>query len=128
MTASRPERLFKEEAAEKPHWLGHRKRVRQHLFASGAEALQDYKLLELLLGAALPRLDVKPLAKKLLHEFKDLWALLRAPDLRLRDSCLGERTIRLLRATGAVALGHSALRCWNAPCSVLGTKSWIIAA
>lgn len=104
MTASRPESIPKEAAAEKPHWSGHRERLRQRLFTSGAEALQDYELLELLLGTALPRRDVKPLAKKLLHEFKDLWSLLHAPDQRLRDSGLGESAIGLLRATGAIAL------------------------
>lgn len=104
MTASRPVKVLSADAAEKPHWSGHRERLRQRLFANGAEALQDYELLELLLGAALPRRDVKPLAKKLLHEFKDLWALLHAPDQRLRDSGLGESAIGLLRATGAIAL------------------------
>ena len=41
-------------------------------------ALQDYELLEVLLFAAVPRRDVKPLAKKLLAEFKSLWALVNA--------------------------------------------------
>lgn len=93
-----------EAAPTKPHWTGHRERLRQRLFTSGAEALQDYELLELMLGTALPRRDVKPLAKDLLHEFKDLWALLHAPDNRLRDIGLGESAIGLLRATGAIAL------------------------
>lgn len=88
----------------KPHWTGHRERLRQRLFGSGPEALQDYELLELLLGTALPRRDVKPLAKELLIEFKDLWSLLHAPDQRLRDAGLGEGAIGLLRATGAIAL------------------------
>lgn len=87
-----------------PHWHGHRARLRQRLFNSGADALQDYELLELLLGAALPRRDVKPLAKQLLHEFKDLWSLLHAPSQRLLDHGLGESTVGLLLATGAIAL------------------------
>jgi DNA repair protein RadC len=93
-----------DETPVKPHWTGHRERLRQRLFTAGAEALQDYELLELMLGTALPRRDVKPLAKDLLHEFKDLWALLHAPDHRLRDMGLGESAIGLLRATGAIAL------------------------
>jgi len=90
--------------APKPHWTGHRERLRQRLFTSGADALQDYELLELMLGTALPRRDVKPLAKDLLNEFKDLWSILHAPDQRLRDVGLGESAIGLLRATGAIAL------------------------
>ncbi len=94
----------KPEDAPKPHWHGHRERLRQRLFTNGAEALQDYELLELMLGTALPRRDVKPLAKDLLREFKDLWSILHAPDQRLRALGLGESAIGLLRATGAIAL------------------------
>ncbi len=88
----------------KPHWHGHRERLRHRLFKNGHDALQDYELLELLLGTALPRRDVKPLAKELLREFKDLWSLLHATDTRLRDAGLGESAIGLLQATGAIAL------------------------
>ena len=44
----------------KPHWLGHRDRLRQKLLSRGSEALDDYELLETLLFAFLPRRDVKP--------------------------------------------------------------------
>ncbi len=40
---------------EKPHYAGHRGRLRERLFVSGADALQDYELLELLLYTAIPR-------------------------------------------------------------------------
>jgi DNA repair protein RadC len=89
---------------ETPHWQGHRARLRQRLLQQGEAALQDYELLELLLGGALPRRDVKPLAKKLLAEFKTLWALLHAPEPQLRAAGLTDATIGLLRVTGAVAL------------------------
>ncbi len=89
---------------ETPHWHGHRQRLRERLFQNGSNALQDYELLELLLGAALPRRDVKPLAKKLLNEFKDIWSLLHAPQQRLRKAGLSDSTTGLLLATGAIAL------------------------
>ena len=54
---------------EQPHYLGHRKRLREKLLEGGADALPDYELLELLLFQAMPRGDVKPLAKELVHRF-----------------------------------------------------------
>jgi len=53
----------------KSHVLGHRQRLRQRFLDAGPEALPDYELLELLLFMALPRGDVKPLAKTLLARF-----------------------------------------------------------
>jgi len=88
----------------KPHYAGHRDRLRARLFEGGADALPDYELLELLLFAAIPRRDVKPLAKKLLAEFKDLWSLLNAKPDRLMAFGLSEAAAASLVATGAVAL------------------------
>lgn len=88
----------------KPHYVGHRDRLRARLFQSGADAFQDYELLELLLFTAIPRRDVKPLAKELLAEFKDLWSLLNASPQRLLSFGLSETVAASLLATGAVAL------------------------
>ena len=52
------------EKPEKPHYHGHRARLRQRFLQGGAGALQDYELLELLLTFAIPYSDVKPLAKR----------------------------------------------------------------
>ncbi|MGE3624172.1 MAG: DNA repair protein RadC [Bdellovibrionales bacterium] len=90
--------------AGKPHYFGHRERLRERFFTAGAEALQDYELLELLLFAAIPRRDVKPLAKSLLEEFKDLWSLLNARPERLIAFGLSEAAAASIIATGAVAL------------------------
>ena len=49
-----------------PHYHGHRERLRARFREAGADALADYELLELLLFRAIPRRDVKPLAKALL--------------------------------------------------------------
>jgi DNA repair protein RadC len=57
------------ESDEKPHYHGHRQRLRERLLNGGAGALPDYELLEFLLFAANPRGDTKPLAKKLIDRF-----------------------------------------------------------
>lgn len=87
-----------------PHYHGHRQRLRQRLLHAGADALQDYELLELLLFAALPRRDVKPLAKQLLATHKNLWTLINLPPERLRQSGLSESAATTLLVTGAIAL------------------------
>ena len=53
----------------KPHYHGHRQRLRNRFLQGGAAALQDYELLELLLTFAIPYSDVKPLAKGLIAHF-----------------------------------------------------------
>lgn len=65
-------------AKDKPHHNGHRDRLRARFVKSGAGACEDYELLELLLFAAIPRRDVKPLAKTLLKQFGSIAALLAA--------------------------------------------------
>jgi len=62
----------------KPHFHGHRERLRQRLLDGGADALPDYELLEFLLFAARPRGDTKPLAKELLKRFGGLAGVLGA--------------------------------------------------
>ncbi len=52
-----------------PHYHGHRERLRDRFRKGGAEALADYELLELILFRAMPRRDVKPLAKALIARF-----------------------------------------------------------
>ena len=87
-----------------PHYHGHRQRLRERLLQSGADSLQDYELLETLLFAAIPRRDVKPLAKQLLSEFKSLWALINAPPERLLQFGLSEGAAATLLVTGAISL------------------------
>ena len=62
---------------DKPHYHGHRKRLRERLRADGT-ALQGYELLELLLGTVLLRCDTKPLAKELISRFGSLRGVLDA--------------------------------------------------
>lgn len=68
----------------KPHYLGHRSRLRERFLKAEGEGLLDYELLELLLCNAIPRGDVKPLAKELIKAFGDLPGAVSAPSTRLR--------------------------------------------
>src|ERR1044072_9502369 len=71
--------------AEAPHYHGHRERLRARFMQAGAEALADYEMLELVLFRALPRLDVKPLAKELLARFGSFAEVISAPAERLKE-------------------------------------------
>jgi len=71
--------------AEEPHYLGHRDRLRDKFAEAGGDALPDYELLELLLFRAIPRRDVKPLAKALIRRFGSLAEVLGAERARLLE-------------------------------------------
>src|SRR5246127_5607146 len=77
-----------------PHYHGHRERLRARFRDAGVEAIADYELLELILFRALPRRDVKPLAKMLLEKFGSFAEVVSAPEARLREvKGLGEAGI-----------------------------------
>jgi DNA repair protein RadC len=61
----------------------HRRRLRERFMKGGAAALPDYELLELILFRAIPRQDVKPLARLLIDTFGDFNRVLSAPVARL---------------------------------------------
>lgn len=63
----------------------HRKRLRDRFLTSGAGALPDYELLELVLSRSIPRCDVKPVASRLLETFGDFNRVLSAPIDRLTE-------------------------------------------
>ena len=87
-----------------PHYHGHRERLRQRFREAGTEALSDYELLELLLFRALPRRDVKPLAKSLLEKFGSFAEVISAPEARLREvKGLGDAGITELKVVQAAA-------------------------
>ena len=71
--------------ARKPHYVGHRERLRERFMSGGPKALLDYEMLELLLFRALPRQDTKPLAKALLARFRSFAEVLTADPLRLKE-------------------------------------------
>lgn len=57
---------------EKQDYLGHRERLKARYIQGGYKAFQDYEVLELLLTYAIPRKDVKPLAKELIKKYTSL--------------------------------------------------------
>lgn len=61
---------------DKPDYLEHRKRIRERFLNSSGKGLSDYELIELLLTYAIPRKDVKPIAKKLSKKFGGLRGIL----------------------------------------------------
>ena len=80
--------------AEAPHYHGHRERLRARFMDAGADALADYEMLELVLFRAIPRRDVKPLAKALLQKFGSFAEVISAPPQRLAEvGGLGEAAI-----------------------------------
>lgn len=84
----------------KPHWQGHRDRLRGKLIKRGANALDDYELLETLLFAFIPRRDVKPIAKALLRRFGSLSAIFAAEATDLQSVAgVGETVAAYLKAT-----------------------------
>jgi DNA repair protein RadC len=116
-------RPISEDTAEsEPHYHGHRERLRARFLAGGAEALPDYELMELVLFAV-PRCDVKPLAKALLAEFGNFADAIAAPPERLREiKGVGDAVIAQLKIVEAAALrlsrtrllGRPALSSWSA--------------
>lgn len=70
------------EQKEKPHYTGHRARLRER-FLKSPDAVADYELLEIILFPARPVGDVKPLAKALMARFSTLANVLKAEDTEL---------------------------------------------
>jgi DNA repair protein RadC len=106
-----------------PHYYGHRERLRMRFREAGTEALTDYELLELLLFRALPRRDVKPLAKSLIAKFGSFAEVVSAPAARLAEvKGLGDAAITELKIVQAAASrlargqvkGRPVLSSWSA--------------
>lgn len=90
--------------AEAPHYHGHRERLRERFREAGADALSDYELLEMVLFRALPRRDVKPLAKTLIAKFGSFGEVVNAPDNLLAEvKGLGDSAITELKLIAAGA-------------------------
>jgi DNA repair protein RadC len=104
-----------------PHYLGHRERLRDR-FLEAPEAMPDYEVMELLLSIAIPRRDVKPVAKALIQRFGSFADALAA-DYRTLEKAEGlgptsaavlkvvrEAAVRLARAP---VLGRPVLTSWD---------------
>ena len=104
MSASPENKPARPGFAEAPHYHGHRERLRDRFRGAGADALSDYELLEMVLFRALPRRDVKPLAKSLIVKFGSFAEVVHAPDTRLRETDgLGEAAITEIKLIAAAA-------------------------
>ena len=71
---------------------------------AGAEALAEYELLELILFRAIPRRDVKPLAKQLIKHFGSFGDVISADPALLREIIDSESVVRELKIVQAAAL------------------------
>jgi DNA repair protein RadC len=90
--------------SEVPHYVGHRDRLKERFRDTGADALPDYELLELILFQVIRRADTKPLAKALLTRFGSFSEVLAAPQARLLEvSGVGEAVAHHLKVTHAAA-------------------------
>lgn len=97
------------EKNDKPHFHGHRDRLRQRFLEQGPDALADYELLELVLFLAIPQRDVKPLAKTLLAKFGGLTEVMNAPHEELiKIEGIKDNTALALKSI--TALSHRAMK------------------
>jgi DNA repair protein RadC len=88
----------------RPHFHGHRQRLRERLLKAGAEALPDYELLELVLFRAFAQKDVKPLAKALIAKFGSFAEVISAPPTRLKEvDGVGDAVVAELKVVEAAA-------------------------
>jgi DNA repair protein RadC len=82
------------------HYHGHRERIRQRIMKGDGSHLDDYEILEILLCAFIPRVDVRPIAKTLVDRFGTVSAALAAAPERLMEvDGVGEATAAYIRAT-----------------------------
>ncbi len=102
---------------------GHRKRLRDRFLTDDGQAMPDYELLELFLTQVIQRSDVKPIAKRLLAEFGDLYSVVSAPLFQLCSvKGVGEatavhlKTVATIVARSARARTHerSVITSWDA--------------
>ena len=101
---------------------GHRARLRKRLLQAGPAAFHDYELIEYLLALTIPRVDTKPFAKRLIHDFGGVGALLSASAETLRREGLSDAAIGGLKIAEATALrlletrveGRPILSSWDA--------------
>jgi DNA repair protein RadC len=101
---------------------GHRARLRKRLFEAGPRALSDHELVEYLLALAIPRVDTKPLAKRLIAQFGGVGPLLATSAEALAREGVSEAAVGALKIAEATALrlletridGRPILSSWDA--------------
>lgn len=112
-----------ETSKPKPHYHGHRDRLRARFAQKGADSLADYELLELYLFRSIPRRDVKPIAKELIAKFGNFAEVIAAPIEQLTEiKGVSEKValdLKILRAAATKLgqesiLGRPILSSWSA--------------
>ncbi|TBN40545.1 JAB domain-containing protein [Paracoccus subflavus] len=100
-----------------PSYLAdHRARLRDRFMLGGAAAMPDYELLELVLFRAIPRQDVKPLARRLIEAFGDFNRVLTAPATRLEQiDGVGPAVVTELKIVEAAAQRMARARIMHRP-------------
>jgi DNA repair protein RadC len=83
---------------------GHRGRLRKRLLEAGPHGFHDYELIEYLLALTIPRVDTKPLAKRLIDDFGGIGPLLSASAETLRREGVSDAAIAALKIAEATAL------------------------
>ena len=93
-----------DETREIHHGSGHRARLRARLLSGGEGALADHEVVEYLLMTAIPRKDVKPLAKSLLGRFGGLAGVFNADAAALaQHPGMGETSAAALKIVALAA-------------------------
>ena len=92
------------------HYIGHRSRLKERFKKSGLTGFHDYEIIEFVLTYAIPRRDVKPLAKNLIEHFKNLRNIFDASVEDLQSvQGIGEHAailIKLLKESASAYLLH----------------------
>ncbi|MCC6007156.1 MAG: DNA repair protein RadC [Rhodobacteraceae bacterium] len=102
--------------APAPDHAAHRQRLRARFMAGGGAAMPDYEMLELVLFRAIPRRDVKPLAKRLIATFGDFNRVLAAPPSALaRVQGVGDTVVQELKIVAAAAQRMARARVMDRP-------------
>lgn len=128
---------------ERPHYLGHRQRLRERFLRHGLDGFQDYEILELLLTLAIPRRDVKPQAKALIERFGTVRGVLDAPLAELQCvaglGSVAPVALRVIRDVASLYLqqqgeagvsvldGDALSRMWRARIGALGHEVFEVA-
>ncbi len=94
----------------------HRQRLRERFMQGGAQAMPDYEMLELVLFRALPRQDVKPLARRLIDTFGNFGQVLSATPARLAEvTGVGAAVVQELKIVEAAAQRLARARVMHRP-------------
>ncbi len=93
---------------------GHRQRVKDRFLQEGLEHFHEIHVLELLLFYCFPRIDTKPLARRLIDHFGSLAQVLEAPPLELeRVAGIGRNASTFLSLVNQVGRYHQASHAAN---------------